>query len=277
MLASLIFTLPLSACAEKSAERGNAPEAAPTANTSEPDQNTQPRFKLSIKSAKAHPKQIFTQGLFFWNGNLYESSGLRGRSALIKYNKDVTSISVQRRLDDQYFAEGSTALNNKIYQLTWTSGKAFVYKGAMLSLSEEDGFEYDGEGWGLTTDGQHLWLSDGTDELRVLDEKGTLIKRLEVVHQKQPLDRLNELEWVNGWLLANRWHDNRIFVINPATGQTEAAFDLTQIAAPQLQGNHEKVLNGIAWNPATQTLWITGKNWDRFYLAELKMPEPGDE
>jgi len=264
LLASLLLALPLSACSQ---------EVTTTDHTSTPLQVSEAKFTLNITGVRAHPKQLFTQGLFFWNGNLYESSGLRGQSALIKYNSDVSSISVQRKLGDQYFAEGSTAHNNSIYQLTWTSGKAFVYKGAMLSPIAEEGFEYEGEGWGLTSDGENLWLSDGTDELRVLDEKGTVVKRITATHHEQPLDRLNELEWVNGWLLANRWYDNRIFVINPNTGKTEAAFNLAQIAAPQAKENNQRVLNGIAWNARTQTLWITGKNWDRFYLANIQLPD----
>ena len=251
----------MSACAEKATEINDF------AATSKPE------FKLSITGVHDHPNNLFTQGLFFWDGHLYESSGLRGKSVLIKYNADVSGVSVQRRLNDQYFAEGSTAHGDSIYQLTWTSGKAFVYRGAMLSPVAEEGFRYKGEGWGLTSDGNNLWLSDGTDALRVMDDKGRVLKRVRAVHKGQPLDRLNELEWVNGWLLANRWYDNRIFVIDPDTGETATAFNLAKIAGPQLKKNDQHVLNGLAWNKETQTLWITGKNWNRFYLADIRLPE----
>lgn len=282
LLASLLLVLPLSACAESPDEQEqqtldqqkeviNEQQKAISKNDSEPEEN-KPKFSLNLTQALSHPKSHFTQGLFFWNGNLYESVGLRGKSALIKYSGDVNSISVQRKLEEKYFAEGAAVHNNVIYQLTWTAGKAFAYKGTMLSLSKEDSFEYEGEGWGLTSDGEQLWLSDGTDELRVLNSKGTVLRRVTATYSGQPLDRLNELEWVNGWLLANRWYDNHIFVINPNTGIAEMAFNLAQVANPQLKASNQNVLNGLAWNETTQTLWITGKNWDRFYLAEINLP-----
>ena len=256
---STLLILPLLSCAQTEDEVIKAEPA-------------EPKFKLSLTGIKPHAQNAFTQGLFFWRGNLYESSGLRGKSAIFKYSADKASISVNRRLEDRYFAEGATAHKGKIYQLTWTSGKALVYQGAMLSPMEGAGFTYEGEGWGLTSDGENLWLSDGTDELRVLDTQGRVLRRLEATYNGQPLDRLNELEWIDGWLLANRWHDHRIYIINPHTGKAEGAFNLSNIVSKHQNGN-KYVLNGIAWNPETQKLWITGKHWDRFYLADIRLPE----
>lgn len=229
-------------------------------------------FELNLIGNKPHSTSHFTQGLFFFNDNLYESIGQYGQSALLKYNRDISGISVKRNLEDQYFAEGATELDSVIYQLTWQAGTAFAYKGPMLSAST--GFNYEGQGWGLTSDEQSLWMSDGSDTLQVLNHSGQVQTTLAVTYRERPLDRLNELEWINGWLLANRWYDSHIYVINPVTGVAVNAFDLSELSRPELSRSMDNVLNGIAWNPETETLWVTGKNWSNFYLFKIQLPPP---
>lgn len=276
-VAAILIIVPLSACSQSTDESNRLSNREQLSEERPPQEQaikTQPAFKLSLVSSTPHSNTHFTQGLFFSEGQLYESIGNYGQSALIKYNKDGSDISVQRKVDDTYFAEGATHHNNSIYQLTWKAGKAFVYKGAMLSMV--DGFNYEGEGWGLTSDGENLWLSDGSDQIDILniDETGeaSVIRTTPIIYKGLALDRLNELEWVNGWLLANRWYDNRIFVINPETGVAEIAFNLEQVAIRELQQNPNHVLNGIAWNPETETLWITGKNWSQFFQMKFEHP-----
>jgi len=229
-------------------------------------------FSLEYVSSSPHSPEYFTQGLFFYDGRLYESIGQYGKSALIKYQQDNLTPSLQRKLDDRFFAEGATNHLDTIYQLTWRAQTAFAYRGPMLNPSQA--FEYSGEGWGLTSDGQFLWLSNGSDRLKRMDENGQVLEEISAHLNGNALDRLNELEWINGWILANRWYDPRIYVINPASGEVSHVFDFTAIASRELRVNPDNVLNGIAWNPETEQLWITGKNWRRFYQFKLKMPEP---
>lgn len=233
---------------------------------------TEQEFALSIIDHRPHSDQHFTQGLFFWDGHLYESIGRNGQSALIKYKANGRDIAVKRKLADRYFAEGAAVQGDTIYQLTWQAGLAFAYRGAMLT--ETSGFAYQGEGWGLTSDGEYLWLSNGSDQLSVINTEGEISRRVQVSYKGSALDRLNELEWVNGWLLANRWYDNRVYVINPASGVAEIAFDLSPLADPERRKNPDNVLNGIAWNSQTKTLWVTGKNWSSFYRMSLTLPLP---
>lgn len=231
-------------------------------------------FTLEYRGTSAHSTEHFTQGLFFHEGRLYESIGRYGYSALVKYQEDNATPSIQRKLDKQYFAEGAAYHQGAIYQLTWQAGVAFIYEGAMLSPSID--FKYEGEGWGLTSDGESLWLSNGSDKLKRLDSDGNLLEEISIRLGEHALDRLNELEWVNGWILANRWYDNRIYVINPMSGEAEHAFDFTSMAIRELRTDRSHVLNGIAWDAETEQLWITGKNWRQFYQFKITLPDIND-
>ena len=228
-------------------------------------------FGLEYVGSSPHSASYFTQGLFFYQDRLYESIGQYGESALIKYEADNQTPGIQRKLGEQYFAEGATEHQDSIYQLTWRAEKAFAYQGSMLTPST--GFSYQGEGWGLTSDGEHLWLSNGSDKLVRMDVSGNVLAEISVHFEGQKVDRLNELEWINGWIFANRWFDTRIYVINPDTGEIVQALDFTSLASRELRINRNNVLNGIAWDPKRQQLWITGKNWRQFYQFKLLLPE----
>ena len=226
-------------------------------------------LEFSVLQQLPHSQQNFTQGLFFYDGNLYESTGQYGRSKLIRYDKDFSTPLMARSVAAKYFAEGATAHNGVIYQLTWQAEIALAYE--PRRLSKREGFSYQGQGWGLSSDGEHLWLSDGTSTLKKLGTDGAVLSSINISMNEVPLERLNELEWVNGKIYANRWYDNRIYVIEPSSGMVTHYLNLDSLAKPELADGQENVLNGIAWNPDTETLWITGKNWR--YLFELKLAE----
>lgn len=214
-----------------------------------------------------HSEQYFTQGLFFHGENLYESTGQYGRSKLIRYDSDYQTVLMSRTVPAKYFAEGATTHKDIIYQLTWREETALAYEPKRLGRKE--GFQYQGEGWGLVSDGEHLWLSNGSSQIKRLHENGDVLSSISVSMEGQPLDRLNELEWVNEQIFANRWHDTKIYVIDPESGSVTGSLDLEPLAQPELSRSRENVLNGIAWNPATETLWVTGKNWQSLYEIKL--------
>jgi len=168
----------------------------------------------------------------------------------------------------KYFAEGATEHKGVIYQLTWRAGEAFAY--SPERLAQQEGFTYEGQGWGLTSDTEHMWMSDGSDQLKKINSTGTTLSSVTVTHNGAPLDQLNELEWVNGKIFANRWHDDHIYVIDPTTGQVTHTLDLQKLAKPERSRYNENVLNGIAWHPKTQHFWITGKNWQNLYELNIE-------
>lgn len=235
-----------------------------------PVQSQEPdELEFEILQQLPHSDNNFTQGLFFYEGSLYESTGHYGQSKLIRYKTDFHSELMARTVAPKYFAEGATEHNGTIYQLTWQAETALAYNPSRLS--QEEGFTYEGEGWGLTSDGDVLWLSNGSDLLNKLDTDGEILASINVTFNGAPLNLLNELEWIDGNIFANRWYDNHVYVIDPETGRVTAHLDLQEIAAPELVLSAEHVLNGIAWNTETETLWVTGKNWQ--YLYELKLSE----
>lgn len=226
------------------------------------------QLDYEIETTYPHDTSYFTQGLLFYEGVLIESTGRYGHSKVVRYQEDYSGTQMRRSLPPRYFAEGIAIFDDQLYQLTWRSGKSLVYDPADLSIQGE--FSYQGEGWGLTADAQGLWMSDGSATLTRLDREGRSEERIRVTLKGEPLDRLNELEYVDGYILANRWYDSRIYAIDPASGKVAAILNLSELAKPHLTRNREHVLNGAAWHPERQTLWVTGKNWNRLY--ELQVP-----
>lgn len=225
------------------------------------------KIGYEVVATLPHSSENFTQGLLFHEGILYEGTGQFGKSALIRYAADLQTINLKRALAGRYFGEGIAVLDEQIYQLTWQSGSVFIYNLADFSKAGE--FEIAGEGWGLTSDGQTLWMSDGTPTLRQLDAGGQVLQTRQVTWEGAPLDRLNELEWIDGLLYANRWYDSKIYLIDPESGEVQNILDLTELAQPYL-GSSERVLNGIAWQAESATLWITGKYWPQIYQLKLQ-------
>ncbi|RMD67746.1 MAG: glutaminyl-peptide cyclotransferase [Gammaproteobacteria bacterium] len=216
-----------------------------------------------IVGSHPHDPQAFTQGLVLDGGVLYESTGLYGHSSLRAVELETGRVLRQRRLPGDRFGEGLALCGDRLYQLTWRAGQGFIYDKA--TLDRIGTFRYEGEGWGLACDGRHLILSDGTPVLRFLDPEGfRVVRRLEVRDGDRPIERLNELEFIRGRLYANIWLDRRIAVIDLDTGQVEAWLDF-----PELPHTAEKAMNGIAYDPRTKHLWVTGKLWPEVFEVEL--------
>jgi len=214
-----------------------------------------------------HDPTAFSQGLVMLDGQLYEGTGKKGESTLRKVDLKTGRVESFVPLDRSYFGEGITILNDRIYQLTWENHLGFVYD--LKTLKQLKTFRYSGEGWGLTNDGKHLIMSDGTAMLRFLDPTSfEVVKRVRVRSSQGQVDKLNELEYVKGEILANIWYEDRIARISPETGDIIGWIDLSNLY-PSRQRSKEDVLNGIAFDEASGRLFVTGKNWPKLYEIEL--------
>lgn len=215
-----------------------------------------------------HDPSAFTQGLVYYQGYLYEGTGQKGRSLLRKVNLEDGKDAVPPvPLNEQYFGEGITILNDKIYQLTWQDHYCLVYDAKTLEYTGH--FIYEFEGWGLTNDGKQLILSDGTPTIRFIDpETFKVTKRFNVTERNQRLKSLNELEWIDGEIWANIWYEDRIARISPENGAVLGWVDLRHIY-PQKLRYKESVMNGIAYDPETKRIFITGKNWPKLFEIQV--------
>lgn len=231
-----------------------------------------PVYTYQVVRSFPHDKEAFTQGLFYKDGALYESTGLQGQSSVRKVR--IATGEVLRKVDlpADVFGEGITAWGNRLIALTWQSQVGFVLDLQSFAITRR--FSYAGEGWGITHDTRRLIMSDGSAELRFLDPQ-TLreVRRLRVTAAGQPVDRLNELEWVDGHILANIWQTDRIARIDPKTGQVTAWIDLGGLLpVPYRIADHTDVLNGIAYDAAARRLFVTGKRWPRLFEIRLVKP-----
>lgn len=210
-----------------------------------------------------HDADSFTEGLELHNGVLYESSGQYGRSYLFEQNLKTGAVVKRIPVSPAVFGEGITLLNGVIFQLTWESQLGFIYNAA--TLAQTGTFHYTGEGWGLTNDGHTIYMSDGSPVIRCIDPKNFTVVRTIPVHDgATAIQMVNELEWVKGRLYANVWHTDRIAEIDPATGRVMAWIDLAGLR-PKEATDPEAVLNGIAYDPATNHLLVTGKLWPKLF------------
>jgi glutamine cyclotransferase len=231
--------------------------------------NTHAEYSYRVINAWPHDPQAFTQGLVYLDGQLLESTGFNGRSSLRRVELETGRVLKKVSLPAEYFGEGMTVLRDRVYQLTWQHQKGFVYDLATLSPLRE--FTYTGEGWGLTTDGRALILSDGTPTLRFLDpETSQVLRTLAVTIDGRPLPQLNELEFVDGEIFANIWQTHTIVRIDPSTGRVTGTIDLTGILPAAERHRDTDVLNGIAYDPAKKRLFVTGKNWPRLFEIKLQ-------
>jgi glutamine cyclotransferase len=220
-----------------------------------------------------HNPSFWTQGLVFDGGFLYEGTGEYGNSGIFKIAPSSGQVLQSRTLESEYFGEGITIFENRLIQLTWKSRIGFVYDKDSFALLKK--FSYSTEGWGLTHNGRELILSDGTDTLYFLDPKTYAVTlQLKVTAAGRPVTQLNELEFVNGRILANIWQSDRIAQIDPETGAVVAWIDLTGLFDSTVTDNPVDVLNGIAWNPKTGRLFVTGKLWPTLFEIELVTNPP---
>jgi len=234
-----------------------------------------PEYTFKLVRDYPHDPAAFTQGLIFRDGFLYEGTGLKGRSQLRKVRLETGEVVQHADLPGEFFGEGIAIVKNRVIQLTWQSHIGFVYDLSDFKLLRQ--FSYPGEGWGLTSRGNELFMSDGTAEIRVLDATTLKEKRRFTVRDgATPVDQLNELEFVEGELFANIWQTDRIARISPQTGKVVGWIDLTGLLSPVYRRRSDAVLNGIAYDSIHKRLFVTGKLWPSIFEIRLvpKPPKP---
>ena len=217
-----------------------------------------------------HDRGAFTQGLVYHNGFLYESTGLEGQSSLRKVDLTTGQVLKQKNIVRPYFAEGLAIMQGRAFQLTWLTEQGFVYD--LESFDQVKTFTYLGQGWGLTNDAHSLIMSNGSNTISFRDPETLAIQRsVSVLENSQPLNNLNELEYINGEIFANVWQTNRIVRIDPATGNLRSWIDMSGLLTAEDRQQPVDVLNGIAFDPATGRIFVTGKLWPK--LFEIKVIE----
>ncbi len=252
--------------AEQAARNLASASVTPAPNTSA---DAPPIYTFEVVNTWPHDRTAFTQGLIFHDGDFLESTGQYGESTLRHVEMKTGNVRKKVEVGKQYFAEGITLFQGKVYQLTWQNHKCFMYDPVSFKVEKE--FYYDGEGWGLTHDGESLIMSDGTHQLRFIDPQTFKVKRtIKVLDRGKPLRELNELEYVKGEIYANVWHDNRIARIDPRDGKILGWIDLKGLLSAGQVTDDEAVLNGIAYDEAGDRLFVTGKLWPKLFEIRVK-------
>lgn len=226
-------------------------------------------LNYTVVNSYPHEVKAFTEGFEFFRDTLIESTGQNGNSYFAKIDYKTGKTIKKVDLDQQYFGEGITVINNKIYQLTWQNNEGFIYDANTMKKIKS--FKYDKmvEGWGMTNDGKHIYQSDGTEKIWKMDpETQKLVDFVNVYTNDSKIKSVNELEWIDGKIYGNIWQKDAVAVINPQTGAVEAVLDLTGLRA-KVTNPEAEVLNGIAYNKKTKTIFVTGKNWNKTF--EIKV------
>jgi glutamine cyclotransferase len=225
-------------------------------------------YTYTIVNTYPHSQTSFTQGLIYEDGYLYEGTGLNKHSSVRKLELATGNVLQKYNLPSQYFGEGITILKDKIYQLTWQSNLGFVYDKRTFGFLEE--FSYATEGWGLTCDGENLIMSDGSEHLYFLDPLTFKeVHRIEVLDEVGPVNKLNELEYINGSIYANVWQSDYIVIIDPESGKVIGKINLEGLLDPSLCIEECDVLNGIAYDAEGDRLFVTGKWWPKVFEIDL--------
>lgn len=225
----------------------------------------------TILNTYNHDLNAYTQGLEFYKGTLLEGTGQNGESTLRKTDYKTGNVYKSVPLSPDYFGEGITVFNGKIYQLTWKNKVGFIYNAETLVQEKTFNYFADIEGWGLTHNDKHLIMSDGTNKIYFLDPATQkMVRSINVYSDTNAIPDLNELEWIDGKIWANIYQKDAVAIINPKTGAVEAVIDLSLLKTKVKQHPELDVLNGIAYNPATKTVFVTGKNWDKMFEIKLK-------
>nr|WP_294923855.1 glutaminyl-peptide cyclotransferase [uncultured Flavobacterium sp.] len=223
-------------------------------------------LKYKIVNTYPHDTASFNEGLEFHNDTLYESTGQKGTSYIRKYDYKTGKVYKQVDLDKQYFGEGITIVDGKLYQLTWEQKTGFIYDAATLKLEKTFKYDKDIEGWGMTNDGKYIYHSDGTEKIWKMDPATQkLIDYINVYSGTSKIKAVNELELINGKFYVNVWQKDAIAVVNPASGAVEGILDMSGLRKLTPGITTADVLNGIAYNPKTKTIFVTGKNWSKMF------------
>jgi glutamine cyclotransferase len=234
--------------------------------------NVQPKLlKYTIINTFPHDIASFTEGLEFHKDTLYESTGQKGASYFRKYDYSTGKVYHQTNLEAKYFGEGITIINNKLYQLTWQEKTGFIYNTATLKLEKTFTYDKDIEGWGMTNDGKFIYQTDGTEKIWKMDPTTLkMVDYINVYSNSSKIKAINELEWINDKIYTNVWQKDAIAVVNPKNGAVEGILNLSDLRK-FLKNPSSEVLNGIAYNPKSKTIFVTGKNWDKMF--EIKVSE----
>ena len=251
---------------------GQKPAAAqpPVGNGNRPPPEWQAATDLTyeVVAELPHDAEAYTQGLVLHDGHWIESTGKNGQTTLRRVDPATGAVVLKKNLVANFFGEGCTVLGGKIYQLSWKNQEGFVYDAA--SFQWQKNFSYTGEGWGLTNDGTSLIMSNGSNILQFIDpvtfKPGKVLK---VEWNGQPLDKLNELEFIEGEIFANIWFKDQIVRIDPANGRVIGMIDLAGIDKKEKRLEEDNVLNGIAYDPVTRNIFVTGKCWPKIYQIRL--------
>ncbi len=227
------------------------------------------KASYEVVASYPHDPEAYTQGLLWHKGGFYESTGLYGRSTLRKVEFPSGKVLKSLSLAPNLFGEGLALANGRLIQLTWKSGRAFVYDFESFKLLRE--FRYDSEGWGLTWDGQNLIMSDGSSTLLYMNPEDFLpVRRLKVTMNGRTLGNLNELEFINGEIWANIWLSDTIVRIDPANGEVTSYLDMSGLLPAGRRMGSDDVLNGIAYDPADRRIFVCGKRWPLLFEIKLK-------
>lgn len=226
---------------------------------------------LNYKIVNTYPHDInaYTQGFEFYNGVLLEGTGQYSESTLRKTDYKTGKTTEQVKLEDQYFGEGITVLKDKLYQLTWKEKIGFIYDAKTFKLEKK--FSFETEGWGITNDGEKLYMSDGSEKIYTLDPITLkVIDYISVYTAGSKIDSINEMEWINGKIWANIYQKDVIAVINPKTGAVENVINCVDLKSKVTQHPELDAFNGIAYNPLSKTFFVTGKNWDKTFEIKIE-------
>lgn len=225
--------------------------------------------RFTVVRTLPHDRTAFTEGLFIADGLIYESTGLVGQSDIRAVSLKTGKVVRRQRIDPKLFGEGIAPWRDRLISLTWQTGRGLIWQRG--TFKQIGSFSYSGEGWGLTSDGKRLIQSDGTASLRFIDPE-TLkeTSRVMVTWQGNPVLNINELEYVNGEILANIWYSPLIARIDPKSGKVIDWINLAPLVAQNIGGDNDAVLNGIAWDAKSGLLYVTGKNWPRMYALRLQ-------
>jgi len=223
-------------------------------------------LKYKIINTYPHDKKSFTEGLEFYKDTLYESTGQNGTSYLRKYDYKTGKVFKQIDLDQKYFGEGITFINGKLYQLTWQEKTGFIYDANTLKLEKTFTYDKDIEGWGMTNDGKYIYQTDKTEKIWKMDPATQkMLDYINVYSGADKIKAINELEWIDGKIYTNVWLKDAIAVVNPESGSVEGILDMSGLRKFMPEITKDDVLNGIAYNPKTKTIFVTGKNWTKMF------------
>ncbi|KRD12509.1 glutamine cyclotransferase [Flavobacterium sp. Root901] len=229
--------------------------------------NVEPKLlKYKVVNTYPHDKKSFTEGLEFHNDVLFESTGQKGDSYFRSVDYKTGKVIQQVNLPNEYFGEGITFINGKLYQLSWQEKTGFIYDANTLKLEKKFSYDKDIEGWGMTNDGKYIYQSDGTEKIWKMDPANQkMIDYINVYSGTSKIKAINELELIDGKFYVNVWQKDAIAVVNPTSGAVEGILNMADLRKSMSDITADDVLNGIAYNPKTKTIFVTGKNWTKIF------------